>query len=67
MYYTLAETGIIDRIGLAESDNGLDWEDRGVVFGPGEAESWDSLLVGRGQFALVSQLGVMEDPVNSLH
>ncbi len=47
MFYTRAEKGITDTIGLAESENGRDWVDRGTVFGPGEPGSWDSLLVGR--------------------
>ncbi|QDU89310.1 Arylsulfatase [Pirellulimonas nuda] len=47
MFYTRAEIGVTDTIGLAESDNGRDWVDRGEVFGPGEPESWNSLLVGR--------------------
>lgn len=47
MFYTRAQKGVTDTIGLAESDNGRDWVDRGTVFGPGEAGSWDGLLVGR--------------------
>lgn len=47
MFYTRAEVGVTDTIGLAESNNGRDWVDRGEVFGPGELGSWNSLLVGR--------------------
>jgi hypothetical protein len=47
MYYTVSETDIVDRIALATSKDGLAWEPRGVVIGPGPAGAWDSLLAGR--------------------
>ncbi|HUR46583.1 MAG TPA: hypothetical protein VMZ27_11960 [Candidatus Saccharimonadales bacterium] len=47
MFYTVAERGTEDAIALAVSANGLKWEKRGVVLGPGPKGTWDSRLVGR--------------------
>ena len=47
MYYTRASLGVTDTIGLAVSEDGRRWEDRGTVFAPTEDGQWDSLLVGR--------------------
>ena len=35
LYYTQADAGVTDVIGLAVSDDGLRWKDQGVVFGAG--------------------------------
>jgi predicted GH43/DUF377 family glycosyl hydrolase len=47
MFYTVAERGTEDAIALATSSDGLKWEKRGVVLGPGPRGNWDSRLVGR--------------------
>ncbi len=47
MYYTRAEAGVTDTIGLATSADGRKWEDQGTVLAPSEKPAWDSLLVGR--------------------
>jgi hypothetical protein len=47
MFYTVAESGITDSIGLATSEDGRKWKDYGAVFLPSRAPAWDSLLVGR--------------------
>ncbi len=47
LYYTRAVGGVVDEIALATSPDGLRWEKRGVVLGPGKPGEWDSLLVGR--------------------
>ncbi|MCR9197256.1 MAG: hypothetical protein NXI04_01305 [Planctomycetaceae bacterium] len=46
LFYTRANAGVTDTIGLALSDDGRHWEDRGPVLKPA-ADAWDSLLVGR--------------------
>lgn len=47
LYYTQADSGVTDVIGLAVSEDGVRWEDRGVVFRAGRPGSWDGYLVGR--------------------
>lgn len=47
MYYTRAQAGVTDTIGLATSDDGYQWQDHGSVLSPTEKPAWDSLLVGR--------------------
>jgi hypothetical protein len=47
MYYTRADTGVADCIGLATSSDGRVWLDQGAVFVPSDQPAWDSLLVGR--------------------
>lgn len=47
MYYTRANAGVTDTIGLATSSNGRKWEDQGTVLSPSKKPAWDSLLVGR--------------------
>ena len=47
MFYTLAGSGVTDAIGLAVSEDGREWSDRGPVLSPSPAPAWDSLLVGR--------------------
>ncbi|MDZ4850922.1 MAG: hypothetical protein SGI77_16680 [Pirellulaceae bacterium] len=47
MYYTLANTGVTDCIGLAVSADGRKWTDHGPVLSPRDKPAWDSLLVGR--------------------
>ncbi len=45
LYYTRAEVGVIDKIYVATSKNGIRWEKKGPAVVPGD--KWDSLLVGR--------------------
>lgn len=47
MYYTRANVGVTDCIGLATSTDGRTWLDRGPAILPREKPAWDSLLVGR--------------------
>jgi len=47
MYYTRADTGVTDCIGLAVSVDGRTWMDHGPVLSPRGKPAWDSLLVGR--------------------
>jgi hypothetical protein len=50
LYYTRAETGVIDKIYVATSKNGIRWAKKGAAVVPGKKVSggkWDSLLVGR--------------------
>ena len=47
MYYTRASVGVTDCIGLATSNDGRMWLDRGPIILPREKPAWDSLLVGR--------------------
>ena len=47
MYYTVAGSGVTDRIDVAESQDGRIWKRLATALKPGEAHSWDSLLVGR--------------------
>ena len=47
MYYTRADAGVTDCIGLAVSADGRKWLDQGPVLSPREKPAWDSLLVGR--------------------
>jgi predicted GH43/DUF377 family glycosyl hydrolase len=47
MYYTLANAGVTDTIGLAMSSDGRKWKDYGSVLSPRGKPKWDSLLVGR--------------------
>lgn len=47
MYYTRAESDVVDEIDLATSTDGISWKKRGVALKPGPPGSWDSLLVGR--------------------
>jgi hypothetical protein len=47
MYYTVAQTDILDEIALAVSGDGLKWEKKGVVLSKGNPPSFDSLLLGR--------------------
>lgn len=47
LYYTRAESGVVDEIALATSKDGVAWEPQGVVLKPGAAGAWDALLVGR--------------------
>ena len=47
MFYTVAEEWIVDTIHHAVSDDGIHWERRGEIVGPGPAGRWDGLLVGR--------------------
>jgi len=71
LYYTLAPTEELDRIHLAVSQDGLDWQPRGEVLSPGPIGTWDSLKVGRpsvlyenGQFKLWYD-GTEADPAHS--
>lgn len=47
MYYTRAESDVVDEIDLATSTDGINWKKHGVALKPGPPGSWDSLLVGR--------------------
>jgi len=47
MYYTVAATGIDDRIHLATSADGLTWTAQGLVLDVGAAGTWDDFKVGR--------------------
>lgn len=47
MYYTRAPVDVRDEIALATSADGVTWQERKTVLGPGEDGAWDSLLVGR--------------------
>lgn len=47
MYYTCAPTTEMDRIHLATSTDGMNWEKRGEVIASGPIGTWDSLKVGR--------------------
>lgn len=47
MYYTVAGSGVTDRIDVATSEDGLTWKRIATALKPGEPGSWDSLLVGR--------------------
>ncbi|MBM4392041.1 MAG: hypothetical protein FJ090_13045 [Deltaproteobacteria bacterium] len=55
MYYTVAETGIDDRIHLATSPDGFNWTPQGLVLDVGAAGTWDSLKVGRPAAVLTSE------------
>jgi hypothetical protein len=46
-FYTVAHEWIVDTIHHATSHDGLRWERRGEVLGPGRPGEWDGLLVGR--------------------
>lgn len=46
LFYTRADVGVTDTIGLAISENGRTWQDLGTVLSP-SVDGWDSLLVGR--------------------
>ena len=47
LYYTRAPVDVRDEIALATSTDGVTWQERGTVLGPGADGTWDSLLVGR--------------------
>ncbi|MGV3607221.1 MAG: hypothetical protein ACO1RA_12525 [Planctomycetaceae bacterium] len=47
LFYTRADVGVTDTIGLATSDDGRKWKDQGTVFTARPAPAWDSWLVGR--------------------
>ncbi len=47
LYYTVAGSGVTDRIDVATSWDGIRWERMGVALRPGSAGEWDALLVGR--------------------
>ncbi|QDU81816.1 hypothetical protein Pla110_35670 [Polystyrenella longa] len=47
LYYTRATRDVIDRVHLAVSDDGKNWELKGVVIDAGAEGEWDSLSVGR--------------------
>lgn len=47
MYYTRAAGELLDTIHLATSKDGVTWEEKGEVLGPGEKGSFDSLHVAR--------------------
>lgn len=47
MYYTRAQTDVVDKIALATSNDGVKWDVQGVVLSPGADDAWDGLLVGR--------------------
>ena len=47
MYYTRAESDVVDEIDVATSVDGISWAKRGAALEPGARGSWDSLLVGR--------------------
>lgn len=47
MYYTVAATGIDDRVHLATSSDGINWALKGRVIDVGPAGSWESIRVGR--------------------
>ena len=47
LYYTRAPVDVRDEIALATSADGVTWQERGTVLGPGADGAWDSLLVGR--------------------
>jgi sucrose-6-phosphate hydrolase SacC (GH32 family) len=47
MYYTRANVGVTDCVGLATSTDGRKWSDRGAILSPQKEPAWDSLLVGR--------------------
>lgn len=46
-YYSRTEIDVIDRIDLATSTDGLNWQTHGVVVGPSGNGDWESLSVGR--------------------
>jgi sucrose-6-phosphate hydrolase SacC (GH32 family) len=56
MFYTVAETAEDDQIAAAVSQDGLRWEQQGVVVQPGGPSAWDSRKVGRP--AVLHQNGV---------
>lgn len=47
MYYTVAQTDIIDEVALATSNDGLHWKKQGAVLSASKTPAFDSLLVGR--------------------
>jgi hypothetical protein len=47
MFFTRAGKDVVDRIDLATSSDGRQWEPQGMVVGPGTEGFWDSLSVGR--------------------
>lgn len=47
MYFTRAETFVIDRICVATSSDGIQWEQKGLALDAGSEGAWDSLSVGR--------------------
>lgn len=47
MYYTLAERGVRDRVGVATSADGISWEPKGIALDVGEPGQWDALSAGR--------------------
>ena len=47
MYYTVAGTGVVDRIDVAVSKNGIDWRRQGTALRAGKPGAWEGLLVGR--------------------
>ena len=47
MYFTRAETFVIDRICVATSIDGIHWEQKGLALDAGPEGAWDSLSVGR--------------------
>lgn len=47
MYYTVAHEWIVDVVHLAESADGITWQRRGEVLGPGSPDAFDALLAGR--------------------
>lgn len=47
MYYTHTEKGVVDRIDVAISEDGLKWQPKGVALAAGAAGTWDALSVGR--------------------
>ena len=47
MYYTVAGTGVTDRIDVATSEDGIRWQRQGTALRAGKPGEWDGLLVGR--------------------
>ncbi len=47
MFYTEAKTAEDDQIAAATSNDGLQWQLRGIVLRPGQAGMWDSRKIGR--------------------
>ncbi len=47
MFFTHTKTDVIERIDVATSNDGLNWDVRGTALAPAEPGAWDSLSVGR--------------------
>jgi hypothetical protein len=47
MYYTHTQKGVVDRIDVAISEDGLKWQPKGIALAAGVDGTWDALSVGR--------------------